>query len=273
MRKYFEKLAQIDRRIIYLILFLTVLLPYLFKISLPMKPLPEVVQAYKEIDQLPPGSVVMISIDYDAASMPEVQPMLYAILRHCFSKNLKVVMLGHWPLGIPLGVTALNEVAKEYHKKYGVDYVFLGFRPGLAAVIINMGKEIRSVFAEDYWGTPLDSLPMMRNIHTYDDIAVIVGLEAGSVGDAWVQYAQARYNAKIILGGTAVVAPDWYPYLQSHQIVGLIGGLRGAADYENLVHHKALAYYGMTPQAAVHILIVIFIILGNLGYIALRRRK
>ncbi len=271
--KYIEKLAKIDRRIIYLILFLTVLLPYLFKISLPMKPLPEVVQAYREIDRLPAGSVVMISIDYDAASMPEVQPMLYAILRHCFSKDLKIIMLGHWPLGIPLGIAALEDVAKEYGKKYGEDYVFLGYRPGVAAVMINMGKEIRSVFREDYWGTPLDSLPMMRNVHTYDDIAILVGFEAGSTGDYWVQYAQARYNQKIILGGTAVVAPDWYPYLQSRQIVGLIGGLRGAADYENLVHHKALAYYGMTPQAAVHILIVIFIILGNIGYLALRRRK
>lgn len=270
---FWEKLGKLDRRIIYLIVAFGVIIPILMKAIFPVSPLPEVKKAFEEIDRLPPGSVVMFSVDYDASSMPELQPMLVAMLRHCFRNNLKVLLMGHWPLGLPLGQIALEQVAKEFNKKYGVDYVFLGYRPGVAAVMINLGKEIRLVFNNDYKGTPIDSLPMMQNIHNYNDIAILVGLEAGATGDAWVQFAQARYNQKIILGATAVVAPDLYPYLQANQIVGLIGGLRGAADYENLIKTPGPAILGMPAQTTIHILVIILIIFGNIGYLTLRRKR
>ncbi len=270
---FWEKLGRIDRRVIYVIVLLGVCIPILLKITFPVEPMREVKQAYEEVEKLPPGTPVLISIDYDASSMPELQPMLVAILEHCFRKDLKVLMMGHWPLGLPLGQIALEKVAAKYNKVYGKDYVFLGYRPGVAAVMINLGKEIRLVFNTDYKGTPIDSLPVMQNIHNYNDIGLIIGFEAGATGDVWVQFAQARYNAKIILGATAVVAPDLYPYLQANQIVGLIGGLRGAADYERLVNAPGPAYLGMPAQTTIHVLVVILIILGNLGYFATRRKK
>jgi hypothetical protein len=273
MKEFFEKISKIDRRIIYLIVFISILIPLLLKKGFEFEPLPEVKNAYEFIENLPKGSVCLISIDYDAASMPELQPLLEVMLIHLFRKDLKVIMMGHWPLGLPLGQIALEKIAKEMNKKYGEDYVFLGYRPGIAAVMLNMGKEIRIVFDVDYKGIPLDSLPLMRNVHNYNDIALLIGFEAGAVGDAWVQFAQARYGQKIILTSTAVVAPDLYPYFQAKQIVGLIGGLRGAADYENLVKKRGFAFSGMTAQTVVHIVIIIFIILGNIGYIALRRIK
>jgi len=273
MREFFDRMAKIDRRIVFLVVAIAVIIPILSKAILPLRPTPDVRMAFDAINSLPPGSVVLISIDYDAASMPELQPMLHAILKHCFMKDIKVALMGHWPLGLPLGPIALDEEAKKFNKKYGIDYVFLGYRPGVAAVMINMGRDIRSVFAVDYFGTPLDSLPMMQNIKNYSDIAILVGLEAGSTGDAWVQFAQARYNQKIILGGTAVVAPDLYPYLQAGQIVGLIGGMRGAADYEKLVNSVGPATIGMTAQTVIHIVILIFILLGNVGYFLTRRKQ
>lgn len=273
MRDFFDKMAKIDRRIVFLVVAIAAIIPILSKAILPLHPTPDVKMAFNSINSLSPGSAVLISIDYDAASMPELQPMLHAILRHCFMKDLKVILMGHWPLGLPLGPIALDEEAKRFNKKYGKDYVFLGYRPGMAAVMINMGRDIRSVFAVDYFGTPLDSLPMMCNIKNYSDIAILVGLEAGATGDAWVQFAQARYNQKIILGGTAVVAPDLYPYLQAGQIVGLIGGMRGAADYEKLVNTVGPATIGMTAQTVIHIVILAFILLGNIGYFIIKRRR
>lgn len=273
MREFLRKAGNIDRRVIYLLIFGSVALTILFRVRFKSSSLPEVKRSYEVINSLPAGSVVMISIDYDASSMPELDPMLRAILRHCFEKNLKIIMLGHWPLGLPLGQIALEDIARQYNKKYGVDYVFLGFRPGLQAVMLNLGKEIRSVFSTDYRGTPVDSLPLMRGVHNYNDIAILIGLEAGSVGDMWIQFANARFNQKIILGSTAVITPDLYPYLQAGQIVGLIGGLRGASDYESLINRPAMASAGMPSQTVVHVLIVLLILLGNIGYFATRRGK
>lgn len=273
MNRFWETIGKIDRRIIYLFVFIGVLIPLLGHMVPGFKPSPEVEQVYNEINSLPEGSVVLISIDYDAASMPELQPLLEAMLIHIFTRNLKVVMMGHWPLGLPLGQIALEKIASQLNKVYGEDYVFLGFRPGLAAVILNMGKEIRTVFDVDYRGTKLDDLPMMKNIHNYNDIALLIGYEAGAVGDVWVQFAQARFKQRIILAATAVVWPDLYPYLQAKQIVGLIGGMRGAADYEILVKRFGSASTGMASQTLVHVLVVAFILLGNIGYYFTRRRK
>ncbi|MEO0091755.1 MAG: hypothetical protein ABIK61_03480 [candidate division WOR-3 bacterium] len=270
--KFWEKLGSIDRRIIYTIILLAVAVPLLLKIVMPIRISETVRNAFNSIEQLPPGSVVMISIDYDAASEPELQPMLIAILRHCFKKDLKVILMGHWALGLPLGEIALNRVAAEYNKKYGEDYVNLGYRPGYTALIVGIGREIRDFFSTDYRNVPIDSFSFMRKIHNYQDISLLVGLEAGATGDAWVLYAGGRFQQKMFFGATGVVAPDLYPYLQSNQITGLISGLQGAAEYETLVKKIGTGTLGMPTQSVVHGLIILFIILGNISYFVLRRR-
>lgn len=70
MKDIWIKLATIDRRIIYLLVFLVVALPMIFRMIMPIRVSNEVKMAFSEIDNLKPGSIVMISIDYDAASEP-----------------------------------------------------------------------------------------------------------------------------------------------------------------------------------------------------------
>ena len=268
-----KKLANIDRRYIYIIIVLCIVIPFLTGKVLPIRVSTPVQRAYDAMEKLPEGSKVLFSIDYDPSSQPELQPMLLASLRHAFSRNLQVIMMCHWPLGLPLGQDALFQVAKEYNKEYGIDFVNIGYRPGFSAVILGIGREIRDFFASDYAGTSIDSLPMMQTVHNYGNIALLVGIEAGFTGDLWIRLAGAQFGQKIVLGATAVCAPDLYPYLQSKQLEGLVGGLKGAAEYEKLVEHPGAGIVGMTAQSVGHIAIIIFIILGNIGYFAVRRKK
>jgi hypothetical protein len=113
----------------------------------------------------------------------------------------------------------------------------------------------------------------MRLVHNYNNIDMLVGLEAGATGDAWVQYAGARFGLKMFLGATGVSAPDFYPYLQAKQIEGMIAGLQGAAEYETLVKQTGTGILGMPAQSVVHGLIILFIIIGNIGYFLTRKKK
>jgi hypothetical protein len=74
-------------------------------------------------------------------------------------------------------------------------------------------------------------------------------------------------------GVTAVMAPRCYTFLQTKQLVGLLAGMRGAAEYERLSENYGLATIGMDSQSVIHLLIVFFIIVGNISYFVTRKGK
>jgi hypothetical protein len=266
-------MENLDRRIIFLILLVVVTIPLIISVAGEIPPTAPVRSAYDAVEALEAGDYLMISIDFDATSAPELMPMLRSVLRQAFAKDVRVVMLGHLAIGLPLGHTALEQIAAEYDAEYGVDYVNLGYRPGYIAVMIAMGREIGDIYTTDYQGTPIRDMPITEDIHSYDDIALLFGFEHGAVIDYWVRYAQARFDQAMAFGTTAVMAPDAYPYLQSGQIEGLVGGLKGAAEYETLVGTVDLGTRGMPAQEWGHLLVIGFIVMGNLGYFLTKRKR
>ena len=60
--------------------------------------------------------------------------------------------------------------------------------------------------------------------------------------------------------------PRFYPLLNTGQIHGLLGGLRGAAEYETLINMSGKASAGMDAQSATHFLIIVLIVVCNVFY-------
>ena len=271
---FWERLGRLDRRIIYLAITIAIVLPFFFRMGLPIPISPEVKAIYDYIDHLSPNDVVFISADYDPQVDAELTPMFKAVVRHCFQKNIKLVVANTYnPQGVGIVEPRLQKLAQEYKKVYGVDYVFLGWKFGYEMLIMKMGQDFKSAWEVDYYGTRLVDLPLTSKIKNYNDIALVVDLTGGGAYGAWITYAYIRYGQKIAAGITAVMAADAYPQLQAGQLLGIMGGLRGAAEYEQLVKHPAAASLGMEAQSWAHIAIILFIILGNLGYFMTRKRK
>lgn len=255
-----------SRQLIYILVALSVAIPLVIKIGLPNEVTSEVMQVYEEISQLDSGSVVLISFDHEASSLPEVKPMAQAILHHCFTKKLKVVGLALLAEGTVIGDQILREGAKEYQAKYGKDYVFLGFRPQYQAAILGMGEDIKRVFPQDYNNLPLEQIPMMEKIKNYGDIFLIISVTDGDMPVWWVDYAVSRYHMKLAVATTAVMATSFYPFLSAGQMVGLLGGLKGAAEYEMLIEKPGMGQKGMDAQSVCHLMIILLVIAGNVGY-------
>ncbi|MBM3314419.1 hypothetical protein FJY71_01060 [candidate division WOR-3 bacterium] len=271
--KFWERVSGVDRRILYAVLALAVVLPLFFRPRPSARVSAPVRDAYNAIDTLAPGSVVVISIDYDPSSAPELQPMMLALLRHCFSRNLKVIITAQLALGLPLGDAALGIAAPEHGKSYGTDYVNIGYRPGGGAVMLGIGRELRGYFSTDTRDVPVDSFEFMRRVHNYRDIAVVVSLAHGAVADWWVQYVGARFNEPIVVGCTGVNVSSMFPYYKAGQIAGLLAGMQGAAEYESLVGRPDKATKGMLAQSVAHALIIALLVVGNVGFLLSRRRK
>lgn len=263
----------LSRQLIFILIALSVAIPLVIKIGLPNEVTSEVKRVYENIDQLDSGLVVMISFDHEASSLPEVKPMAQAILRHCFAKKLKVVALALMAEGTAIGDQILREVASEYHANYEKDYLFLGFRPQAQSAILGMGEDIKRVFPQDYNNTPLEQIPMMRNIKNYDDVNLIVSVADGDMPVSWVDYAVSRYHKKFACATTAVMATSFYPFLSSGQLVGLVGGLKGAAEYEMLIKKPGMGQRGMDAQSVCHLVIILLVVTGNVTYLSAVRRR
>ena len=266
-----EKYLRIDRRIIFAIITVAVIASLIVKFELPIHASEPVQGIYEKIDSLPQGSRVMISFDYDPSSKEELQPMAIAFLHHCFSKDLKVIGMTHYTGAPGLADLAMNSVAKQYQKTYGEDYVFLGYKPGGASLIINMGENLYTAFPKDFYGKDTTTLPALQGVDSLRQISYLFDLAAGTMIETWLVYGKEKYKFEMGAGCTAVMGPDMYPFLQSKQLNGLLGGLKGAAEYEALVNKKANAVSGMRPQSVVHVIIIIFVIFGNIVFFISKR--
>lgn len=268
----FARLSQLDRRIIYLIITLAVVLPFFFRLGLPIKVSQEVKAVYNYIDRLGPTDCVLISGDYDPQVDAELSPMFEAITRQCFRKGVKLIVANVFSIqGMGLIEPKLKRIAEEEQKIYGVDYIFVGYRPGGGMLILGMAEDIAKTWQVDYYGTKIIDIPMMKNIKNLADIDLSICLTGSGVYGYWISYAYIRNRAKVAAGITAVMAADAYPQLQAGQLIGLIGGLRGAAEYEQLVKYPALASMGMEAQSWAHVTIILFILLGNIGFFITRK--
>ena len=286
IKKIFILLGSLDRMIIFFIVGLSVLIPLLKPewVNLPIRPTPESQIVFDEINNLNEGDKVLLSFEYGPSTKPEIHPMAIAILKHLYAKNIQVYGFALWPDGNFMSTEAFSEVSVEFDKKYGIDYVNLGFKPGQEAVITGIASDIRTLYTVDLKGTPINDIPMMKDVVNIEDFDFVFSLSAGFPGSKeWVQYACDPKNIPLSTGCTSIQVTDIMPYVENNQIRGILAGMPGAAEYESLVETelqkmKITATPGkatgmMAAQSIAHVVIVLFIIFGNITYFITRKKK
>lgn len=294
-----------QRRLIFLLLGVVVTGTLLLPLKTPDMRIDRMTQdLFDAIDELQPGEAVLVSFDFDPSSKPELDPAARAILRHIFRRRARVITLGLWQTGIALAHEIIESEARLAHQRYGdpdaediypvygEDYVFLGWQPGMFAVIVALTEGIQSTFPQEYRGRRSEELPIWtdregRTVRTLADLSLMVTISAGNPGiDEWIRYGRGKQQFRIGTAVTAVTAPGRMTFYKSGQIVGLLNGMRGAAEYEYLVTttedeerhgtpppplRGALA--GMYALSASHFLVIGLVALSNLLYFLSRRRS
>ena len=286
IKKIFISLGSLDRRIIFLIVGLSVLIPLLKPewIDLPIRPTPESQIVFDEINKLNAGDKMLLSFEYSPSTKPEIHPMAIAILKHLYAKNIQVYGFALWPDGNFMSTEAFSEVSDDYDKKYGVDYVNLGYKPGGEAVIKGIASDIRTLYTVDLQGTSINDIPMMKDVVNIEDFDFVFSLSAGYPGSKeWVQYACDPNNIPLSTGCTSIQVTDIMPYVENDQIRGILAGMPGAAEYESLVEAELQkmeiagkpgeASGMMAAQSIAHVVIVLFIIFGNISYFITRKKN
>ena len=296
LKNIFIKLGQLDRRFIFLLIALSVLIPLLKPgwVNIPIKTTSHSEIVFEELNNLNKGDRVLVSFEYGASTKPEIHPMSVAVLQHLFSKEIKVYTVPLWPEGLMMAKYALKEVVESnlFNIKEHIDYVSLPYKAGGEIIIRGIATDIRSIFTQDVNNILLIDIPMMDGVNKVTDFDFVFDLSAGTPGNAeWVQFACDEYNVPLSSGCTSIMVTDAIPYVESGQIRGILAGMPGAAEYEQMVfkylsdlrdseilNENASIVPGkatsrMSAQSVAHLLMVIFIILGNISYYLIQRRN
>lgn len=268
-----ERLLDIDRRVIFLSVGLSVLIPLIYPIGMPVVGAPESQAFYDALEALEPGDAILFSFDYEADTRAELDPMAVSVWRYCLERGIRIIALTNYPGGPGVAEAIFRSTASETNATYGKDYVFLGYNADWQGTMLRLGESIRATFPTDQYGTPTDDIPVMAGVDDYDDVPLLVSISSSALAEYWAIFAGGQHQQKVITGNTAIQAILVYPYYYAGQIAGFLGGLKGAAELEVLMGVTGDGKRGMDAQSAGHVLIVVFILIGNVAYFAGRRRN
>lgn len=271
-----EKLANIDRRWIYGLMIFVIALALIKPVGLAIVPSDATKAAYDAIAALPSGSIVWLGCEFSSGGITELMPALKSIIRQGFRKDLRFVAAGMWEMAGDMADQAFSLVPAEFpDKKYGVDYVNLGWRSGGDVLLQKYLTSVSDAAqGRDHYQASLDTLPLMSEFTSLKQAAMCVIFCTGTPGEtAYIAHVTGPNNIPLVESCISVSVPGIMPYVQAGQVKALIPGMKGAAEYEVLVEMPGPAVAGMDAQSFSHALIILFMILGNIGYYATRGKK
>lgn len=272
---FLERLQHIDRRIMYVLLALVIAAPMLWNLDLPILPSPAAVGVYDTVENMPDNKIAIVSANWAAGTQAENRPQTEAIIRHLFMRNKRFAVMSFDPQGSKFADDIATSIAEELGKEYGTDWVHWGFRPyqQMVLTVQGIGRNIPKAIGTDKNGTPLAEIPMMQGVESVKDVGLIAEITPSATLGLWIAFIYGPYRTPIVYAPTSVSGPEGFNWLDSGQIKGMLVGMKGAAEYEQLIGSKGFATRGASALSSSHLLIIALIVLGNVGYIISRRRR
>jgi len=264
------KLGNVDRRILYILLALVLLVPLVKPIGLPISISGYTTKVYNRLEQLRPGDRVIMDFNYGVDSKPELESQAISILKQFLKKDIRVIAIAFAPQG-PMIADNVFQVYQKAGKVYGKDYCNLGY---LAGGETAMGAFIRDPLKAcpvDFRGGQSKDLPVMQGITKGSDCQLLIYFTTGYTAE-WIR--QAGPTGIPIVGGViTVLGPAQEAFTQSGQLQGLLVGMRCGAEYELVINEPGPAVAAMDAQSMGHLLFILFIIFGNLAFIIQKRSR
>ncbi len=232
--------------------------------------------AHQAIEALDGNSFVLVAYDYDPSAAAEMNLQAEAVLRHLIERNSRVLIISLYPSGPEIAQETMERIAPDKYQ-YGENYVNLGYLPGQEMALQVLGLNPLEAIPGDYRDQKsLTDWPVMQGFDPgrgIQNVALIVLLTDSQSGlRSWVEQVVSFHGLKMVAGVTAAVKPYAVPYRDSNQLAGLISGLPGAAEYETIAGRPSSAIDSLDSLSAVHLVIVILMLVGNVEYLVSRLR-
>jgi hypothetical protein len=267
-----EKLQNVDTRIIYIVLLITLSVPLLRPIGIPMQISPMTRAVYDIIEGLDPEKdVVLLSMDYSPGAGLDAEVCPVAVVEHLMQRGIKWVAISFGTTDGPMMTNRIITDLEQRGYKYGEDFANLGYMAGEENAIRLFALDCLSV-PTDVRGNRTSELPVMQSIKTIKDFAFVVQFSMGTP-EMWIRQVVDPMGVLFATGTVTVSVPSIVPYYNSGQVKGVMGGVSSAAQYELLCNKPGRGAAMMDAQSMGHLIIIFFIALGNIGYFMSKRGK
>lgn len=271
-----DKLTAIPREIVLGLVLIAMIIPTLNPLGLPIMTGQMARDWYNNVEDLPAGSVVLFDIGYGSGGYPSLGPANIAVFHQFFDKELKVIIMATALEGSMMYPLIMDAVQPEsrHGAVYGEDYVFLGYIAGGQTAMAGVLGDLPAIVSVDYEGTPIGQVAVLDGVSGAQDIDIVAYLTtAGGTSEGWVYQAYSAYGMDVLGGFLSMMTTSMKPYYDTGQLLGVIDGVKGAADMEFLTGYPGDAIQSSDVLSFSQTLVIIFIVIGNIAFWGSRASK
>ncbi len=281
-----KAIATIDRRIYYSAVFIITAIMLLFPIGLPLKVSPEVRAAYNVIDSLEPGDVVIINFCITASGYNELKGACNSMIAHVFEKpGVKVIFTAtadQAPIMLEEIIANNGKLMAGYSnypyyeirgKKYGVDYINMGYYPGLFKWVAALSADFRgSLGNNDWYGIDVQEFLNSNGIMEAKDIDLVLSFDSDDGAGDFMRYFYLEYGTPVMQSMIGVMVAGAKVDYNAGNYAAIVPSIRGAAEYQFLADYPGFALTQMDAFSIIQFFLIFLMILGNVGYYGYTRK-
>ena len=278
-----EWIRQYENQRVLMITALIVLVaaPFIKPIGLPVPITENTKMFYDRVESIKAGDVVVVDFNFAASNWGELGAGSVALLKQLIRKraqiNFKIIIMTTMeggPFMLTRSVEQVGGWSKVNFGEYGKDWVNLGFMAGGEPMIAAMATNFNSIYKNDERGTPVTQIPLMVEMKDANDIDLVIHFNMGADSDKYRKQWGVPYNKPVLQIVQGIQVPTMVMYIKADQVHGIIGSIRGAAEYELLLRMPGEAVISTDALSMGHIIVFVAIILGNVSFhLAEKKRR
>jgi hypothetical protein len=279
----YKWMATFDRRVVYLLIFILVLGPVMSPIGLPIATTQDTVLYNSYLQDLDEDDIIWSAWETGFAGFNELKPGIIATYREVIESGAKMViafgtteefavyniMMGDASTGTR-GI--LTPVMEEYDYNYGEDYVCVGYVLVNEASTSALANNLHDVAANDYKGESLADT-FYADLSDAGSFTLIIDFSTGMQTVPMINHWVMDFDVPMIEGAIGVNIPSLTPYLDTGHLKAMLQSTKGCAELEYLTGHPGAGMTSMDSFTLVHFMLILFIIMGNIGYFAWERNS
>jgi hypothetical protein len=259
---------------IWLLLTIGLAVPLLYPLGITVSISQGTQDFYDVLEALPPRSIVLSKQDPSPGFFAEARPWMQTLLYHCAVLDLRLCIFTSNDYSVTFNEQVIEEMLPEIEPlgyEYGVDYVHLGYIPGVIASTAIMSENPQAATISDARGNAIMSLQLMQEYDSGDDVAVVVTNTLDNLSSA-LTYFKEVFGTKVLNTIAGASFSELIAFYHTGQTDGIIPAIHGSAEYEQLVGRIGLASAQMDAQSLGHIIVLVGLIAGNVTYFMRKAR-